>query len=202
MIGAEAVGAGCEGLRGHARGVAHGRGPRVASGGSALADDLPYMSHPVSRRISTSAWSGIHNKKLARGNAAVVPVRRCLPSALCGILTFCAVHVPGPSGSASQAGPSSRLPTPSEETRGGDTNSPAGAGANTPLNGKNGGNILLECSNCKRQVSAPCLHRWAYVTLPWRAQVASNRYAQHLSECLGLGSSRRGATRNATSKSK
>ncbi|OSX67766.1 hypothetical protein POSPLADRAFT_1051890 [Postia placenta MAD-698-R-SB12] len=98
--------------------------------------------------------------------------------------THCgAIHVPGPSGSASQAGPSSRLPTPSEETRGGDTNSPAGAGANTPLNGKNGGNILLECSNCKRQV-------------------ASNRYAQHLSECLGLGSSRRGATRNATSKSK
>jgi len=94
------------------------------------------------------------------------------------------VHLPGQASGTSQgAGSSSRLPTPSEEARAAETYSPAGTGTNTPTNGKAGGNVLLECVNCKRQM-------------------ASNRYASHLSDCMGLSNSRRGATRNATAKTK
>ncbi|PCH33422.1 hypothetical protein WOLCODRAFT_22004 [Wolfiporia cocos MD-104 SS10] len=91
-------------------------------------------------------------------------------------------HVPGSSNGATQGAASSRMPTPSEDAKGQDVNSPAGTGTSTPSNGKTNGNILFECVNCKRQV-------------------ASNRYAAHLGDCMGLNT-RRGATRNASSKSK
>ncbi|EKM48641.1 uncharacterized protein PHACADRAFT_266236 [Phanerochaete carnosa HHB-10118-sp] len=52
------------------------------------------------------------------------------------------------------------------------------AGTDTPT-----GNIYFDCSVCKRQI-------------------ASNRYAPHLSGCMGLGNSRRGAARNASSKAR
>ncbi|KAH9921971.1 uncharacterized protein BXZ73DRAFT_51499 [Epithele typhae] len=75
---------------------------------------------------------------------------------------------------------SSRVPTPHTEAKG-DGASPATNGANTPANGKDGP-VLLECVECKRQI-------------------ASNRYAPHLSSCMGIGN-RRGAARNASVKSK
>ncbi|KAG2023643.1 hypothetical protein CC2G_001275 [Coprinopsis cinerea AmutBmut pab1-1] len=52
-------------------------------------------------------------------------------------------------------------------------------GTNTPTNGKSDGNLLLECIQCNRQI-------------------ASNRYAPHLSSCMGLSNSRRGAPRSGT----
>ncbi|TEB05183.1 hypothetical protein FA13DRAFT_1196508 [Coprinellus micaceus] len=52
-----------------------------------------------------------------------------------------------------------------------------GTGTSTPTNGKGEGGILyLECLQCSRQIS-------------------SNRYAPHLSSCMGLSHSRRGAPR-------
>ncbi|KAH9937464.1 uncharacterized protein B0H18DRAFT_970762, partial [Fomitopsis serialis] len=93
--------------------------------------------------------------------------------------TYCGqVHVPGASGSTTQASPS-KVATPSEDVR---TNSPAGTGTSTPTNGKTNGNVIMECVNCDRQV-------------------ASNRYAAHLADCMGL-STRRGAARNASHKAK
>ncbi|KAF9243818.1 hypothetical protein BU15DRAFT_71938 [Melanogaster broomeanus] len=56
-------------------------------------------------------------------------------------------------------------------------------GTNTPTNLKDG-NILFECTVCKRQI-------------------ASNRYAPHLSSCMGLGTGvRRGAARGNNLKAK
>ncbi|CDO72448.1 hypothetical protein BN946_scf184977.g149 [Trametes cinnabarina] len=100
--------------------------------------------------------------------------------AVCDIChTRCnAVHVPGPSNGA--AG-SSRVPTPNGDTQPADGNSPAATGSNTPVNGKDG-TAYFECLECKRPI-------------------ASNRYAPHLSSCMGIGN-RRGAARNATAKSK
>ncbi|EPS99132.1 hypothetical protein FOMPIDRAFT_97108 [Fomitopsis schrenkii] len=63
-----------------------------------------------------------------------------------------------------------------------DVNSPAGTGVNTPANGKSNGNVVLDCVNCGRQL-------------------ASNRYAAHLADCMGLNS-RRGAARNASNRAK
>ncbi|KIJ68724.1 hypothetical protein HYDPIDRAFT_173384 [Hydnomerulius pinastri MD-312] len=58
-----------------------------------------------------------------------------------------------------------------------------GTGTNTPTSVKDG-NILFECTVCKRQI-------------------ASNRYAPHLSSCMGLGTgARRGAARGANLKAK
>ncbi|CCM02185.1 uncharacterized protein FIBRA_04264 [Fibroporia radiculosa] len=95
-----------------------------------------------------------------------------------------AVHVPGSSSSTSQpVASSSRLSTPLDDAKLAGTNSPSGVGASTPMNGKANGNVLLECVICKRQV-------------------AFNRYASHLGDCMGLSNSRRGATRNATTKTK
>ncbi|KAI0728616.1 hypothetical protein C8Q72DRAFT_833542 [Fomitopsis betulina] len=74
-------------------------------------------------------------------------------------------------GASSSASPSKGA-TPS------DINSPAGM----PANGKLNGNVVLDCVNCGRQL-------------------ASNRYAAHLADCMGLNS-RRGATRNASNKAK
>ncbi|OJT15997.1 hypothetical protein TRAPUB_11722 [Trametes pubescens] len=83
------------------------------------------------------------------------------------------VHVPGPSNAGN-----SRIPTPN-----GETNSPAGTGANTPVNGTSkDGNVYLACLECKREIS-------------------SNRYATHLSSCMGIGN-RRAAPRGANAKSK
>ncbi|KAL4068325.1 hypothetical protein V8B97DRAFT_1974909 [Scleroderma yunnanense] len=59
----------------------------------------------------------------------------------------------------------------------------SGTGASTPTGAKDG-NILFECSVCKRQV-------------------ASNRYAPHLSGCMGIGTgTRRGAPRGINLKTK
>ncbi|KAJ3998486.1 hypothetical protein F5050DRAFT_1222401 [Lentinula boryana] len=61
-----------------------------------------------------------------------------------------------------------------------ETPSAAEGGANTPNSAKGSdGTIHLECVNCQRMV-------------------ASNRYAPHLSNCMGLNSSRRGAVRGST----
>ncbi|RDX56108.1 hypothetical protein OH76DRAFT_1396446 [Lentinus brumalis] len=88
-----------------------------------------------------------------------------------------AVHVPGSSNNAS----GSRIQTPTGEARLADGNSPSATGANTPVSGKDG-TVYFECLECKRQV-------------------ASNRFATHLSGCMGLNN-RRGAARNASAKAK
>lgn len=85
--------------------------------------------------------------------------------------------MPGPSGANANAS-GSRIATPTGDLRTGDSPS---AGANTPVNGKDG-NVYFECLECKRQV-------------------ASNRYAPHLANCMGIGN-RRGAARNASVKTK
>ncbi|KAF8845392.1 hypothetical protein BDN67DRAFT_455048 [Paxillus ammoniavirescens] len=83
-------------------------------------------------------------------------------------------------GSGSQA--TSQSPdTGNGETSGGKNIS--NNGTNTPTNIKDG-NILFECTVCKRQI-------------------ASNRYAPHLSSCMGLGTGvRRGAARGTNLKTK
>ncbi|KAL4243184.1 SAGA-associated factor 11 [Abortiporus biennis] len=87
------------------------------------------------------------------------------------------VHVP----SVSLPGPSSSHSTP---PNGVDSveNGRSDTGTSTPVNGKDG-NVYFECEVCKQQV-------------------ASNRFARHLSACLGLGNSRRNAARTSTAKSK
>ncbi|KAF9229635.1 hypothetical protein BS17DRAFT_825710 [Gyrodon lividus] len=72
--------------------------------------------------------------------------------------------------------------TGNSETSSGDKNI-SNTGTNTPTNIKDG-NILFECTVCKRQI-------------------ASNRYAPHLSSCMGLGTGvRRGAARGTHLKTK
>ncbi|KAI0082252.1 hypothetical protein K474DRAFT_1768022 [Panus rudis PR-1116 ss-1] len=93
--------------------------------------------------------------------------------------TYCGdVHVPNPSNAGQPTASSSRQsPKEGDNTHNNDT------GQSTPINGngKSDGNIYFECEICKRSI-------------------ASNRYAPHLSSCLGLN--RRGAARNATTKTK
>ncbi|KAF5377676.1 hypothetical protein D9615_005184 [Tricholomella constricta] len=87
-----------------------------------------------------------------------------------------AVHTPGPSTVASQAiVPASTPGTPASAVDAKPTNGSSGTGTNTPTSVKDG-NLYLECVNCSRQI-------------------ASNRYAPHLSTCMGLASARRGAAR-------
>ncbi|KAJ6519607.1 hypothetical protein C8R45DRAFT_27959 [Mycena sanguinolenta] len=82
------------------------------------------------------------------------------------------VHAPTHPPVASQSQPS-RPSTPA-------ANGSAGTGTSTPT--KTDGNaIYLECVNCSRQI-------------------ASSRYAPHLSSCLGLATSRRGAARGSAVK--
>lgn len=81
-----------------------------------------------------------------------------------------AVHVPPALNNTSQQGPS-RSGTPSSNGE------PKGTGANTPTNGRGEGSTWVDCILCKRQV-------------------APSRYAPHLSSCMGLASSRRGAQRS------
>ncbi|KAF9270472.1 hypothetical protein L218DRAFT_952589 [Marasmius fiardii PR-910] len=90
---------------------------------------------------------------------------------VCG--TRCnAVHVPG----SSKLATSSRAATPMAEGKSlnGTTSSTPGS---TPSSVKDG-NIYLDCVNCNRPF-------------------ASNRYAAHLSSCLGLSSARRNANRGS-----
>ncbi|KAH7911240.1 hypothetical protein BJ138DRAFT_1151186 [Hygrophoropsis aurantiaca] len=57
-------------------------------------------------------------------------------------------------------------------------------GTNTPTKDKSDGNIFFKCVNCDRQI-------------------ASNRYAPHLSACMGIGAGmRRGAARGTNLKTK
>ncbi|KAF8213289.1 hypothetical protein K438DRAFT_1085209 [Mycena galopus ATCC 62051] len=90
---------------------------------------------------------------------------------ICAVCKTRSVHAPTHS-VASQPLPS-RPSTPAG-------NGSASAGTSTPT--KSDGNLYLECVNCTRQI-------------------ASNRYAPHLSACMGLAASRRGAARgNAVKK--
>jgi hypothetical protein len=63
--------------------------------------------------------------------------------------------------------------------------------------GKAGSNIILKCSNCDQKVRY-CLLGPSRRPLS-SIQIASNRYAPHLSSCMGLGTSRRAAVRTASS---
>ncbi|KAJ8084285.1 hypothetical protein PM082_003053 [Marasmius tenuissimus] len=96
--------------------------------------------------------------------------------ALCEVCgTRCnAVHVPVPSKGAST---SSRAATPMNEGKSGN------GGTSVNSSPTKEGNVYLDCVNCNRPF-------------------ASNRYAAHLSSCLGLSSARRGPGRSATVKSK
>lgn len=99
--------------------------------------------------------------------------------AVCDIChTRCnSVHVPEPSTSSAGA-PGSQATLADSQT----TVDPAALSGNgSTVNGN--GNVYLECTNCGRQI-------------------ASNRFAPHLSGCMGLGNSRRGAVRNSTSKAR
>lgn len=111
--------------------------------------------------------------EVARGRA-VCPV--C--NTQCG-----SVHVSGSSAGASQSGvgasATSRSDTPSssgEHKTSATANGSAGTGSSTPTSVKVDGTAFLDCVSCGRQI-------------------ASNRYAPHLSNCMGLSSSRRGAVR-------
>ncbi|KAF8078368.1 hypothetical protein FPV67DRAFT_49438 [Lyophyllum atratum] len=93
-----------------------------------------------------------------------------------------AVHAPGSSTATSQATMlASRAGTPASAVDAKTTNGSSGTGTNTPTSVKDG-NLYMDCVNCSRQI-------------------ASNRYAPHLSSCMGLASARRGAARG-TNKSK
>ncbi|KAI0067857.1 hypothetical protein BV25DRAFT_1987511 [Artomyces pyxidatus] len=84
-------------------------------------------------------------------------------------------HVSGPSNAVNGASQNG-LPSTRPSTPAGDAKA-----SGTP---SKDGNILLDCVNCGRQV-------------------ASNRYAPHLSSCLGIGTgTRRAAARNANAKPK
>jgi len=81
------------------------------------------------------------------------------------------VHAPANPPVASQPSqppPPSRPSTPA-------ANGSGGTGTSTPTSAKDG-NLYLECLNCSRQI-------------------ASNRYEPHLSSCMGLATTRRGAAR-------
>jgi len=89
------------------------------------------------------------------------------------------VHTPPPATATPQI--TVRADTPSSVVELKPSNGSSGTGTNTPTSVKDG-NLYLECINCSRPV-------------------ASNRYAPHLSSCMGLSSARRGAVRgNAKSK--
>ncbi|KNZ71464.1 hypothetical protein J132_09789, partial [Termitomyces sp. J132] len=100
----------------------------------------------------------------------------CNTYALYSGSAYLIVHAPGPSGATSQPSvASSRPSTPASTVDGRVANNSAGTGTNTPTSAKDG-NLYLECVNCSRQI-------------------ASNRYAPHLTSCLGLSAARRGTAR-------
>ncbi|RDB29017.1 hypothetical protein Hypma_015266 [Hypsizygus marmoreus] len=96
--------------------------------------------------------------------------------------THCGLaHAPGPSATANVSTMTSRPGTPASVNDAKAASGSSGTGTNTPTSVKDG-NLYLDCVNCSRQI-------------------ASNRYAPHLSTCMGLSSARRGAARG-TNKSK
>ena len=123
---------------------------------------------------------------------------------------WCFTHRPSHSHSAHAStstgpiDPSSPRPTsPSVE---GKHSTPTGS-----TNGKSDGAVYFECLNCKRQVSLDLLCFPVGAPSPTRptklgqptAQIASSRYAPHLSSCMGVGNgNRRGGSRNPITKSK
>ncbi|KAJ6627142.1 hypothetical protein B0H10DRAFT_1995646 [Mycena sp. CBHHK59/15] len=90
------------------------------------------------------------------------------------------VHTPSQSQIVAQPPTPSRPSTPSDAKV---ANGTVGTGTSTPTSIKADGNLYLECVNCSRQI-------------------ASNRYAPHLSSCMGLATTRRGAARGNAAKSK
>ncbi|KAF9014958.1 hypothetical protein BDQ17DRAFT_1385795 [Cyathus striatus] len=89
-----------------------------------------------------------------------------------------ALHTPPSLAAVSQAAPSlSRPATPSSVGESKTINGNSTTGNNTPTSIKDG-NLYLDCISCSRQI-------------------ASNRYAPHLSTCLGLSTTRRAPARGA-----
>ncbi|KIM84544.1 hypothetical protein PILCRDRAFT_818115 [Piloderma croceum F 1598] len=76
---------------------------------------------------------------------------------------------------------SSRHPTPSAEGRA--LNGSSGTGTSTPTSVKAEGAFYFECLNCQRPI-------------------ASNRYAPHLSSCMGIGTGTRRAANRSNVKTK
>lgn len=116
-------------------------------------------------------------------------------------------HTPGPSTSASLVVPSSsRHPTPSVEGKA--LNGSSGTGTNTPTSVKADGIVYFDCLSCKRQVSHISLFmRGTHLSLHGvfgcvSYQIASNRYAPHLSSCMGIGTGTRRAANRSNVKSK
>lgn len=112
-------------------------------------------------------------------------------------------HAPGTSVSAPLAVPStSRQPTPSAEGKGlnGSLN---GTGTSTPTSVKPDSTIYFDCQNCQRPVCLPVVFYSSdglfFCTL---AQVASNRYAPHLSSCMGIGTGTRRVGNRLNAKTK
>ncbi|KAF5312046.1 hypothetical protein D9619_003346 [Psilocybe cf. subviscida] len=97
-----------------------------------------------------------------------------------------AIHTPGAAGGSNEASASghhtaSRANTPMSTTSSefASKGQFGGTGTSTPNGTKNdSGTIYFECVSCTRQI-------------------ASNRYAPHLSSCMGLGNARRGAMRGS-----
>ncbi|KAI0690671.1 hypothetical protein BC835DRAFT_1417615 [Cytidiella melzeri] len=87
------------------------------------------------------------------------------------------VHLPDTSAHGTPSG--SQLVQPESQAT---TVDPAALSGNGTAQNANGFSYF-ECTNCGRSI-------------------ASNRYAPHLSGCMGLGNSRRGAVRNSTSKAR
>ncbi|KZT43918.1 hypothetical protein SISSUDRAFT_1039841 [Sistotremastrum suecicum HHB10207 ss-3] len=99
--------------------------------------------------------------------------------AVCNIChTRCGqIHLPLPASvAASSRSQGSRTASPSPSAKQ-DSN-----GTSTPTQ-KGDGNIYFDCLNCKRPI-------------------ASNRYVPHMSSCMGIGTVRRGTTRNINGKPK
>ena len=101
------------------------------------------------------------------------------------------VHVPGPSHPTQDS--SSTRPSPPDGAKAIDSGAATGTGTNTPTNG----NVYFDCPNCSRSVRTSRLYFLCRSTPHGQGQVASNRFAPHVSGCLKLGGSRRGAARNS-----
>ena len=93
------------------------------------------------------------------------------------------VHAAGPSGLSSSDNAKS-------------LGTPPTTGTDTP-----NGTVYFECTVCKREVRYMDNQRNC-CNLPLDFQIASNRYAPHLSGCMGLSNTRRGAARNANNKAR
>lgn len=95
---------------------------------------------------------------------------------------------------ASQSRAATPLPTVDTQA----TNESSGTRTSTPTSVRADGNIYLECLNCQRQVSRNDSKANDATLTRGVSKIASNRYAPHLSSCMGLGTGmRRGATRGS-----